>query len=213
MTIGQTSTLNGPNDRVLRQLGSRAWAVVEGWLSHGQLHALRKQAVQLHRAAQMLPARVGHGSERKLLPEVRADLIAWITPQQKATPAQLPLWQALERLRVQLNRTLFLGLKRFEGHFAVYPPGAHYQKHMDQFRDAGHRQVSFVLFLNPVWSPQRGGALRLYAQDGEIISDVLPQWGRAVVFFSDSVPHEVLATRSERFSFTGWFCDDEESQR
>ena len=34
-----------------------------------------------------------------------------------------------------LNRDLFLGLEDFESHFAMYPPGAFYLKHVDRFRD------------------------------------------------------------------------------
>ena len=159
----------------------------------------------------MQPAGVGRGASRKLMPEVRSDLVWWLNPLQQSL-AEAPLCQALDELRVQLNRRFFLGLKRFEGHFAVYPRGANYHKHIDQFRNSGHRRVSFVLYLNPDWEPHWGGALRLYEPESPdtVALEVHPRWGRLVVFFSDSVPHEVLATQKPRFSFTGWFRDDDE---
>ena len=51
------------------------------------------------------------------------------------------------------------------------------------------------------------GALRLYLDahaHGEYI-DVLPESGRLVVFLSETFHHEVLPTRRERWSITGWF--------
>jgi SM-20-related protein len=38
----------------------------------------------------------------------------------------------------------------------------------------------------------------------ELIEDVLPVGGRLVVFLSGEIPHEVLPTKKERISITGW---------
>lgn len=200
-----------PNERLLAELQDKPWAVVDSWLSPDLLRALHEEALGHFHAANMRPAGVGRGSAHQVIPAVRSDFILWLDPRQP-TATQAALWQALDELRVQLNRRFFLGLKRFEGHYAVYPQGAHYNTHIDQFRDAGHRRVSFVLYLNPAWSPDMGGALRIYERDTPqaVATDILPAWGRAVVFFSDNVPHEVLTTHAERFSFTGWFRDDAE---
>ena len=54
----------------------------------------------------------------------------------------------MDSLREALNRGLFLGLEDFECHFALYPPGAFYRKHVDRFRDDDRRMVSAVIYLN-----------------------------------------------------------------
>jgi SM-20-related protein len=99
---------------------------------------------------------------------------------------------------------LYLGLEDFESHFALYPPGAFYLKHLDRFRDNDRRTVSAVLYLNQDWQAEQGGALRLYLADGET-RDVLPQAGSLLVFLSADMPHEVLPATRDRLSLTGWF--------
>lgn len=196
----------------LDALHANSWAVMENWLCDADLLALRQDILTLKESGKLSPAGIGRGQTRQRDTRVRADLISWHDPE-RPTVAQTPLFRALNELRVQLNRRFFLGLKRFESHDAVYPPGAHYQKHVDQFRNAGHRRVSFVLYLNRDWSATLGGALRIFdplALD-TVVADIYPHWGRAVVFFSDSVPHEVTTTRAERLSVVGWFRDDDAS--
>ena len=110
----------------------------------------------------------------------------------------------MDTLRGELNRQLFLGLEDFECHFALYEPGAFYQKHVDRFRDDDRRAVSAVLYLNEEWLAEQGGALRLYPEGVEP-RDVLPQLGTLAVFLSANLPHEVLPATRERLSLTGWF--------
>ena len=110
----------------------------------------------------------------------------------------------MDGLRQALNRGLYLGLEDFECHFALYPPGAFYQKHLDRFRDDDRRTVSAVLYLNDDWQPQDGGELRLYLPDGAE-REVPPLGGSLVLFLSSDFPHEVLPANRERLSLTGWF--------
>jgi SM-20-related protein len=106
-----------------------------------------------------------------------------------------------------LNRRCFLGLKSFEGHFARYPVGSFYKRHLDQFHAVPHRIVTVILYLNDSWTEADGGQLRMYfpQEDGsERLEDVLPVGGRLVVFLSEEIPHEVMPTQKERISITGW---------
>jgi len=110
----------------------------------------------------------------------------------------------MDGLRLAMNRSLFLGLEDFESHFAMYPPGAFYLKHVDRFRDDDRRMVSAVIYLNDAWLPEHGGQLRMYLKGG-VEYDVVPTGGCLVVFLSGEVPHEVLPATRERLSLTGWF--------
>ena len=110
----------------------------------------------------------------------------------------------MDSLREAMNRGLYLGLEDFESHFALYPPGAFYLKHVDRFRDDDRRMVSAVIYLNDDWLPEHGGQLRMYLAE-DVEHDVVPIGGCLVVFLSGEVPHEVLPATRERLSLTGWF--------
>jgi SM-20-related protein len=103
-----------------------------------------------------------------------------------------------------LNRDLMAGLADFEGHFARYPAGSAYARHIDRLVGSDARAISTVLYLNEGWQPEDGGALRIYLGGGRS-ADVLPEGGRLVAFLSDRFEHEVLPATRERLSFTGWF--------
>jgi SM-20-related protein len=143
-----------------------------------------------------------------VVPEVRDDRVCWIDPQ-RATRRQASWLARMEGLRRALNQRLYLGLMGFEGHLAVYPPGARYHTHVDRFADASHRRVSVLLYLNEAWQPDDGGHLRLHLgeADREPFRDVTPRGGSLVAFLSDAVPHEVLPARRERWSLAGWFTN------
>ncbi|RYZ69438.1 MAG: 2OG-Fe(II) oxygenase, partial [Proteobacteria bacterium] len=113
-------------------------------------------------------------------------------------------------VRAALNERYFLGLRREEFHFARYPVGKGYAKHLDQHRGQTERRISLVLYLNPEWSATDGGQLRLFSSEDEMqeVTMITPQWGRLVLFRSDLVPHEVLPCFQIRWSLTGWFRTD-----
>jgi len=100
---------------------------------------------------------------------------------------------------------LFLGLVSFEVHYAVYPPGTHYEKHRDRFRTSAERVLTAIVYLNEEWRADDGGSLRIYlSEDCTRYHDVLPAAGMFVLFRSEMLLHEVLPARRERFSLTGW---------
>ncbi|HLA30902.1 MAG TPA: 2OG-Fe(II) oxygenase [Pseudomonas sp.] len=150
----------------------------------------------------LAPAGIGRGAQQQIREGVRGDHIQWLEPGQ--APASDQYLQLMDELRQALNRGLYLGLEDYESHFALYPPGAFYQKHVDRFRDDDRRAVSAVLYLNADWQAEQGGALRLYLPDGSS-RDVLPQAGSLLLFLSADMPHEVLPATRERLSLTGWF--------
>lgn len=141
----------------------------------------------------------------ELRPDIRTDRVSWLDPD-ALTAAQRRYWEQLEQLRLAVNRQMFLGLFELEGHFAIYPPGTYYRKHLDQFRGIAGRQLSCILYLNEAWDETDGGQLRIYTDpdDPEAFEEVLPRGGQLVTFLSARFLHEVLPARRERLSLTGW---------
>jgi len=189
--------------RVVDRIATRGYAVAPEFLDQGVVAALRANTLQFDRAGLLLPAAVGHGADRVERTDIRGDRIHWL---EEATddPCERSLQDALEALRLAVNRELQLGLFGFEGHYAIYPAGTGYARHRDRFRDDDARVLSIVLYLNDRWRNEDGGMLRLHLARGRSI-DVIPQEGTLVAFLSDRFAHEVLPARRERYSIAGWF--------
>lgn len=191
-------------------LASQGWCVTPGFLEDGLVECLGAELHAAWAAGRFRQAGVGRGRHWQLRPEVRTDRVLWLDEGGR-TPAQRAYLQRLESLRQAVNRVASLGLFEFEGHFAVYSPGAYYRKHRDQFLDLGTRKVSCILYLNTQWRLEWGGTLRLFlgADGGEPHVDVPPAGGTLVTFLTRDFYHEVLPTTRDRYSITGWFrCRD-----
>ena len=191
------------NDDLVMGLKDRGWAVRADWLSATVVRQLACEARAEYADGAFAAAQVGSGASRGLAPQLRRDRIRWIEAVH-ATAAQAALLQRFEGLRLDINRTLMLGLFDLEAHFALYSPSAFYGRHVDRFQSDDTRTVSVVLYLNEDWNPSCGGQLRLEVEEGKSL-DILPAGGTLVCFLSDRFPHEVLPASRERLSVAGWF--------
>lgn len=188
--------------RILDDLAERGWSVQSFALPAPLSAELAAECRRRHAAGELARAAVGRGGGQVLDEGIRGDHIQWLALGQSAvTDRYLAL---LDELRGALNRELFLGLEDYECHFALYPPGSFYRRHLDRFRDDDRRTVTTVCYLNDDWQAQHGGALRIELPGGTE-HDVLPAAGTLVVFMSADFPHEVLPASRERLSLTGWY--------
>ncbi len=126
-------------DNVADTLAEQGWLVLPDFLSLEKVRELRGQAQAEWGAGGFRAAGVGRGQELNVDESIRGDHVQWL---ERAESGALADYQAfMEDLRVNLNRSLYLGLVEFEAHFAVYPPGTFYRRHLDNFRgyfDADH---------------------------------------------------------------------------
>jgi len=189
---------------IAADLARQGWAVCTGFLPAALVTALRADIDAGGEHGTLRPAAIGRGETQQVRSEVRGDQIAWLDG---ASAAQQGFLQEMEALRLALNTSLFLGLFEYEGHLALYPPGAFYRRHLDQHQDSDSRLVSCVAYLNADWQPSHGGELRLFVGDGteERAIDIAPRAGTLVCFLSSVTYHEVLETQVPRYSVTGWF--------
>jgi len=194
---------DAPVARVCAAIADEGLAVIPDFLPVPVTVALAAEARRRDAAGEFRAARIGRGQERIERSDIRGDRTLWLDTQAPA-PAERALWQALEQLRITLNEATFIGLFTFEGHYALYPPGACYRRHRDRFRDDDARVLSCVLYLNQAWAAADGGALRIYLP-GSKSRDVLPVGGTLVCFLADRYEHEVLPATRERLAIVGWF--------
>jgi len=179
------------------------YVVVQNFLGGRACAALATECRALHAGGQLQPAATGRVRSRREHGATRGDHTSWFEPSALAA-AQKPYWQAMDALRVELNRDLLLGLDELEAHYALYPPGARYARHRDRFRDDDARVLSSVLYLNRDWRTETGGQLRLYLPQNPHV-DIYPTAGTLVLFLSAEFDHEVLLATRERLSVAGWF--------
>lgn len=204
-----TSSADGSGDpeRMIRAmaeaLSEHDWACCQGFLPAERVAGLRGEALALRAEGRFHPAGIGHVAERRA--DVRGDDIHWVEAE---APLALELQQQeLRQLKDAINATLYLGLHDFEGHYAAYPAGSGYARHVDRIRGDHRRVLSVVLYLNEDWDPEDGGELCLYGsqESPEPAARISPTGGTLICFLSEHVPHEVLPTRRTRLSLSGWF--------
>lgn len=175
--------------------------VHDGFIPDPRVHELIQCAQLRRQRGEFGAARIGADAELQRREELRGDLTCWLA--EPMFEAERALLRDLEQLRLELNREGFLGLFELELHYAWYPPGAGYARHIDQPRGRKQRKVSVVLYLNEAWTPAAGGELRFFDPGGT--RDIEPVGGRLVCFLSTGREHAVLPTHGGRLSITGWF--------
>ncbi len=202
------------HEQLFDTLAREHWVVADGLIDSALHEGLYQNCLQEWNADGFHEARIGHQHSSSLKSDIRGDSICWLTPGHEGSASNEFLrWS--DALRQDLNRIFFAGLSSTEFHFARYPEGRGYKKHLDQHRAQPHRRISLVLYLNRQWADADGGQLCIYSPEdaGREISRILPQPGRLVIFRSDLIHHEVLPCAQTRWSLTGWFRTDRDYLR
>ena len=134
--------------------------------------------------------------------EIRNDFTYWLDSQQSAAEGEL--FVLLQLLRDRIKNYFRIPLNDLECHFALYPAGHYYKKHVDQTATNNKRFFSFVIYLNSEWSATDGGQLVGFdAETAKPLFTLLPEAGKMVIFRSD-IPHEVEVCHKPRKSIAGW---------
>lgn len=147
-------------------------------------------------------AGIGRGDEYAVDKSIRGDKIYWLEKESEFEGERYYM-SVMDQFTDYLNRTCYTGIQFHEFHFAFYPPGTFYQRHLDRFQNGNSRLFSVVFYLNEDWGPDDGGELVLYLPDQELV--VQPLANRLAFFDSALIEHEVRVAHRERLSITGWF--------
>lgn len=189
---------------VVDALCEQGWYVGENVIDADICQALHRELLNMAKHDALEEAGIGRGQQHHLRKDIRGDAIHWLD---RESEAQRRYLNAMGELQQSLNQALFLGLFEYEAHFAHYPAGAFYQRHLDSFRGRANRVISTVGYLNPAWPSQGGGEMVIYHPDSPHleVARVVPEAGTFACFLSETVPHEVLPTHHPRTSIAGWF--------
>lgn len=184
---------------------NEGYGVVDGFLSGPEMQALAQRLHQRRAEGQFKAAGIGN-QQVTVEKQIRGDEIHWLD-QADATPEEAVYLARINEFIQYVNRTCYLGLQDAELHYALYPPGTFYKRHLDRFRTDSRRKLSVICYLNIDWQETDGGQLAIYLPNDEgteRVETILPVGGRLVCFESDRLEHEVLPATRERLSVTGW---------
>lgn len=198
--------LNPFYETIIDDLISKKFAVVDHFFTNDEVQALKENLVHKYEDDAFKKAAIGNVFQEQIVKSIRGDYIYWLNEQEDALVERV-FFDKINNLVQYLNRTCFLGIREKEFHYAVYPKGTFYKRHLDTFQNDDRRKLSIVCYLNDEhWEPDFGGALAIYhpSEQGEATTLVYPLQGRMVIFESQVLEHEVLPVYKSRFSITGW---------
>ena len=200
-------TLNPIYEKIINDLLNQKYSISDFFFSEQETKQLRESIIQQDNNQDFHQAAVGNAQNEQIVKSVRGDKIRWIDESQQTETEEI-FFSKINHFIDYLNQTCYMGIDESEFHYAVYPEGTFYQKHIDAFKNDDRRTLSIVLYLNDEeWKDDFGGQLALYLpkDDGtENELNVLPLAGRLAVFDSKTIPHEVKKVNRPRYSITGW---------
>ncbi|AXE17623.1 oxidoreductase [Runella rosea] len=189
-------------DNLMDSLSGQSYGVIDSFLTSEEINGLVINLRKRHAAGSFKEAGIGQGSGQHIQVLVRGDQILWLEEFSVVEIEQV-YYKKINALIQSLNQSCYLGLKDFEFHYALYPIGAFYKRHLDRFKTDSHRKISVVCYLNEDWQATDGGELVIYLPNKPPVK-ISPVGGRLVCFEADILEHEVLPATHERLSLTGW---------
>ncbi|WP_373058073.1 2OG-Fe(II) oxygenase [Zunongwangia sp. H14] len=193
-------------EQIITDLLEKQYSVIDSFFDLEEVEALRNSLHLKYEEDNFKKAAIGNRTNEIVKKSVRGDFILWLN-EAEAGPAENLFFNKINSLIDYLNKTCFLGILTKEFHYALYPEGTFYKRHLDTFQNDGRRKLSLVCYLNQEdWKPENGGELVIYKEkNGEETSEsFFPFPGRVVIFESQLLEHEVKPVKQERLSITGW---------
>jgi len=193
-------------EKIISGLLEDNYCVVENFFNLEEVGLLRKSLLDKYEKDDFKKAAIGNRTNENIESSVRGDFILWMNEADEGE-SELIFFNKLNSLIEYLNKTCFLGILQKEFHYALYPEGTFYKRHMDTFQNDDRRKLSLVCYLNDEdWKPENGGELVIYKEENgiEVANNIYPLPGRMVIFESQMLEHEVKPVKTTRLSITGW---------
>lgn len=193
-------------EKIIDDLLNQQYSIIDDFFNPLEVLELRNSILLKYEEDAFKKAAIGNRVNETIKKSVRGDIILWID-ENTCNPAESIFFNTINALVNYLNKTCFLGILHKEFHYAIYPKGTFYKRHLDTFLNDDRRKLSFVCYLNDEdWKPENGGELVIYTNQDGIENErvIYPFPGRVVIFESQVLEHEVKPVHTKRFSITGW---------
>ncbi|MGX7668900.1 2OG-Fe(II) oxygenase [Flavobacterium pedocola] len=198
--------INPRYEAIIEDLMNRKYSVADDFFSLEEVAVLRKNLLRKFEENNFKKSAIGNQANEQIVDAVRGDFILWMDEAQTDAAEKL-FFDRINDFVQYLNRTCFLGIQDKEFHYALYPEGTFYKRHLDTFQNDSRRKLSMVCYLNEEdWKADYGGELTIYLNESgtETEKHILPNPGRMVIFESQVLEHEVKPVKQPRLSITGW---------
>ncbi|MFI2741571.1 2OG-Fe(II) oxygenase [Zhouia sp. PK063] len=195
-------------ETIIDELLEQQYSIIDNFFSAKEILALRQSLLHKYEDDCFKKSAIGNRVNENIITEIRGDFILWLN-ETYTNDAENIFFSKINDLVNYLNKTCFLGILSKEFHYALYPKGKYYQRHLDTFQNDDRRKLSFVCYLNDEhWTTaNNGGELVIYTHNNgkETTIPVTALPGRVVIFESQVLEHEVKPVlQGERLSITGW---------
>ena len=180
------------------------YVVIDDFLDLQTYTDLRSHFLEKLREDTFDKAGIGALGQHTIQTEIRGDFTYWLERNRDTEIEKY--FQLVDELIFVMKRYCFLSIADSEFHYAYYPPGTHYEAHVDEFQERNNRLISVVIYLNEGWRPGDGGELKLFRDAGDLLIE--PICRRCVLFKSSTVLHQVMPTTKDRYSITGWLLNN-----
>ena len=197
---------NALYEKIITDLMEKKFSIVDDFFDAEEVGILRNSLLQKYEEDNFKKAAIGNKINEVIEKTIRGDFILWMN-EAEGNEDEKVFFQKITSLINYLNRTCFMGILTKEFHYALYPEGTYYKRHLDTFQNDGRRKLSVVCYLNDEnWVPENGGELAIYfpRENGEETLSIYPLPGRIVIFESQELEHEVKPVKVPRLSITGW---------
>ena len=202
MTIQENPLYEG----IINDLLQQQYSIIEDFFDLSEVEELRNSLLEKYEEDNFKKAAIGNRTNEIIARSIRGDFIMWLN-ESEGNPAERTFFRKINDFADYLNKTCFMGILHKEFHYALYPEGTFYRRHLDTFQNDDRRKLSIVCYLNDQdWKPEYGGELVIYQNINgeEVQKTIYPFPGRMVVFESQVLEHEVKPVKTERLSITGW---------
>jgi SM-20-related protein len=189
-------------ERIISDISTQKYSIIDNFFSVEEVLVIRESLIEKYKEDEFKKSAIGNRVNEVIKKAIRGDVILWID-ELSANSAESLFFKKINDFKDYLNRTCFMGINQKEFHYAIYPKGTYYKRHLDTFQNDDRRKLSIVCYLNNEdWQPENGGELVLYLENEEKV--IYPFLGKMVIFESQLLEHEVKPVNTPRLSITGW---------
>lgn len=193
-------------EKIISDLLEQQYSVIEDFFSLSEVAQLRNSLLEKYEEDNFKKAAIGNRTNELIAKSIRGDFILWLN-EAEAAEAEKAFFTKINDFVEYLNKTCYMGILQKEFHYALYPEGTFYKRHLDTFQNDDRRKLSMVCYINEQdWQPEYGGELVIYKEENGVEKPITlyPFPGRVVIFESQLLEHEVKPVKTERLSITGW---------
>ena len=140
-------------EKVITDLLDQQYSVVDNFFTPDEVARLRTSLQEKYEDDAFKKAAIGNKVNENIIKSIRGDFIFWLNEAQ-ANEAEGTFFAKVNDFATYLNRTCFMGILQKEFHYALYPEGTFYKRHLDTFMNDDRRKLSLVCYLNEEdWQP------------------------------------------------------------